>query len=177
MTEHRNEKLLNEALQYIAVHTPGEEAYRFLHSQMGISNEELMQYGLNDLREHFQYEWEDGTLWREFAAQMDRLLPRPDVYTTSAWISFAGELAEGVETSFVLEASKLLSAFREIAGKFSPDVVDTVYQVILVPNNALLSHEVFPAAVAAEQGADAQAISDMAASGSFEGGRMDIQQM
>ena len=177
MTENRNEKLLNEALQYIAVHTPGEEAYRFLHSQMGISNEELMQYGLNDLREYFQYEWEEGTLWREFAEQMDRLLPRPDVYTTSAWISFAGELAEGVETSFMLEASKLLSAFREIAGKFSPDVVDTVYQAVLVPNNALLSHEIFPAAVAAEQGANVQEISDMAASGSFEGGRMDIQQM
>ena len=55
--------------------------------------------------------------------------------------------------------------------------MDTVYQVILVPNNALLSHEIFPAAVAAEQGANVQEISDMAASGSFEGGRMDIQQM
>ena len=105
MTENRNEKLLNEALQYIAVHTPGEEAYRFLHSQMGISNEDLMQYGLNDLREYFQYEWEEGTLWREFADQMGRLLPQPDVHTTSAWISFASELAEGVETSFVLEAN------------------------------------------------------------------------
>lgn len=60
MTENRNEKLLNEALRYIVAHIPGEEAYRFLHSQMGISNEELMQYGLNDLREYFQYEWEDG---------------------------------------------------------------------------------------------------------------------
>ena len=177
MTENRNEKLLNGALRYIAVHTPGEEAYRFLHSQMGISNEDLMQYGLNDLREYFQYEWEEGTLWREFADQMDRLLPQPDVHTTSAWISFASELADGVETSFVLEANKLLSAFREIARNFSPNVVDTVYQVVLVPNNALLSHEIFPAAVAAEQGANVQEISDMAASGSFEGGRMDIQQM
>ena len=177
MTENRNKKLLNGVLHYIAAHTPSEEAYRFLHGQIGISNEELIQYGLDSLRGHFQYEWEEGTLWREFAEQMDRLLPRPDVYTTSAWISFAGELAEGVETSFALEASKLLSAFREIAGKFSPDVVDTVYQVILVPNNALLSHEIFPAAVAAEQGADAQTISDMAASGAFEGGRMYIQQM
>lgn len=177
MTENRNENLLNEALHYIAAHTPGEQAYRFLHDQMGISNEELMQYGLDGLRGHFQYEWEEGTRWREFADQMDRLLPRPDVYTTSAWISFAGELAAGVETSFVLEASKLLAAFREIAGEFSPDVVDTVYQVILEPNNALLSHEIFPAAAAAEQGADIHAISDMAASGFFEGGRMDIQQM
>lgn len=177
MTENRNEKLLNEALRYIAAHTPGEEAYRFLHDQIGITNEELMQYGLDGLRGHFQYEREEGTPWREFAEQMDGLLLRPDVYTTSAWISFAGELAEGVETSFTLDASKLLSAFREIAGKFSPDVVDTVYQVILVPNNALLSHEIFPAAVAAEQGANVQEISDMAASGSFEGGRMDIQQM
>lgn len=177
MTENRNEKLLNEALRYIVAHTPGEEAYRFLHDQMGVSNEELMQYGLDGLRGHFQYEWEEGTPWREVTEQMDRLLPRPDVYTTSAWISFAGELAEGVETSFTLEASKLLSAFREIAGKFSPDVVDTVYRVVLVPNNALLSHEIFPAAVAAEQGADVRAISDMAASGTFEGGRMDTQQM
>lgn len=95
MTENRNEKLLNEALRYIVAHTPGEEAYRFLHDQMGVSNEELMQYGLDGLRGHFQYEWEEGTLWREFTEQMDRLLPRPDVYTTSAWISFAGELAEG----------------------------------------------------------------------------------
>lgn len=177
MTENRDEKLLNGALHYIAAHTPGEEAYSFLHGQMGITNEELMQYGLDSLRGYFQYEWGEGTLWREFAEQMDRLLPRPDVYTTSAWISFAGELADGVETSVTLEASKLLSAFREIAGKFSPDVVDTVYQAVLVPNNALLSHEIFPAAVAAEQGADVQEISDMAASGSFEGGRMDTQQM
>ena len=136
MTENRNEKLLNGALRYIVAHIPGEEAYRFLHSQMGISNEELMQYGLNDLREYFQYEWEEGTLWREFADQMDRLLPQPDVHTTSAWISFASELADGVEASFVLEANKLLSAFREIAGNFSPNVVDTVYQVVLVPNNS-----------------------------------------
>ena len=177
MTENRNEKLLNEALRYIVAHTPGEEVYRFLHDQMGITNEELKQYGLDGLREHFRYEWAEGTLWREFADRMDRLMPWPDVYTTSAWISFASELAEGVETSFTLEASKLLSAFREIAGKFSPDAVNTVYQVVLVPNNALLSQEIFPAAMAAEQGADVQAISDMAASGFFEGGRMDIQQM
>ena len=98
MTENRNEKLLNEALRYIAAHTPGEEAYRFLHDQIGITNEELMQYGLDGLRGHFQYEREEGTPWREFAEQMDGLLLRPDVYTTSAWISFAGELAEGVET-------------------------------------------------------------------------------
>ena len=83
----------------------------------------------------------------------------------------------GVETSFTPEASKLLSAFREIAGNFSPDVVDTVYQVILAPKNAPLSHEIFPAAVSAEQGADVRTISEMAASGAFEGGRMDIQQM
>lgn len=74
MTENRNEKLLNGALHYIAAHTPSEEAYRFLHGQMGITNEELMQYGLDGLRGHFQYEWEEGTLWREFAEQMDRLL-------------------------------------------------------------------------------------------------------
>ena len=47
MTENRNEKLLNGALRYIAAHTPGEEAYRFLHGQIGISNEELIQYGLD----------------------------------------------------------------------------------------------------------------------------------
>ena len=84
MTENQNEKLLNEALRYIAAHTPSEEAYSFLHGQMGITNEELMQYGVDGLRGHFQYEWEEGTLWREFAEQMDGLLPRPDVYTTSA---------------------------------------------------------------------------------------------
>ena len=74
-------------------------------------------------------------------------------------------------------SARCVHHFCEIAGKFSPNVVDTVYQVILVPNNALLSHEIFPVALAVEQGADVQAISDMAASGSFEGGRMDIQQM
>lgn len=47
--------------------------------------------------------------------------------------------------------------------------MDTVYQVVLVPNNALLSHEIFPAAVAAEQGADVQAISDMGRKRFFRG--------
>ncbi len=171
MTEKRTEQILNSTLRYIATHIPSGMAYLVLHEQMGITNEELMERGLDQLRKHFQYEWEYGTPYREFADRMDRLLPHPDVYTTTAWITFAMELADGVETSFVQEAEKLLSAFREIVNKFEPDVVETVYQIIHTPNNALLSHEIYPAAVAAEQGADIQKISDMAMSGAFEGGR------
>ena len=49
-------------------------------------------------------------------------------------------------------------------------MVNTIYQTIHVPDNALLSNEIIPAAEAAEQGASVQEISDMAAGGLFGGG-------
>lgn len=101
---------------------------------------------------------------------LDNLIPQHDAHTTAAWIAFAEELAGGVENGFEREAASLLAAFQEISERFDPKVVNTIYQTIHVPDNALLSNEIIPAAEAAEQGASSQELSDMAASGLFGGG-------
>lgn len=101
---------------------------------------------------------------------LDKLIPQHDGYTTAAWIAFAEELADGAETAFEQEMSSLVAAFQEISTRFSPRAVETVYQVIHAPDNALLSNEILPAAEAAERGANSQELSDMAASGIFGGG-------
>lgn len=59
----------------------------------------------------------------------------------------------------------------------TPKVVNTIYQIIHVPDNTLLSNEIIPAAEAAEQGASVQEISDMAADGLFGGGPMPTLKM
>lgn len=101
---------------------------------------------------------------------LDKLITQHDGHTTAAWITFAEELADGAETAFEQEMSSLVAAFQEISKRFSPRAVETVYQVIHAPGNALLSNEILPAAEAAEQGASSQELSDMAASGLFGGG-------
>ena len=101
---------------------------------------------------------------------LDNLIPQHDAHTTAAWIAFAEELADGAETAFEREATSLVAAFQEISERFDPKVVNTIYQTIHVPDNALLSNEIIPAAEAAEQGASVQELSDMAASGLFGGG-------
>lgn len=103
---------------------------------------------------------------------LDKLIPQHDSHTTAAWIAFAEELADGVENAFEREAVSLVAAFQEISERFDPKVVNTVYQTIHVPDNALLSNEIIPAAEAAEQGASVQEISDMAAGGLFGSGPM-----
>lgn len=140
-------------------------------------SQELADHGHDDQQNHSQYQWAEGTPQKRYADMLDLLLPQPDAHTTAAWITFAEELADGVESTFEQEMFALVAAFLEISKQFSSRTVNTVYQTIHVPNNALLSHEIFPAAVAAEHGADVQEISDMAASGTFEGGRMAVQQM
>ena len=101
---------------------------------------------------------------------LDKLIPQHDGHTTAAWITFAEELADGAENGFEREAASLVAAFQEISERFDPKVVNTIYQTIHVPDNALLSNEIIPAAEAAEQGASVQELSDMAASGLFGGG-------
>ena len=101
---------------------------------------------------------------------LDKLIPQHDGHTTAAWITFAEELADGAENGFEREAASLVAAFQEISERFDPKVVNTIYQTIHVPDNALLSNEIIPAAEAAEQGASSQELSDMAASGLFGGG-------
>lgn len=108
---------------------------------------------------------------------LDKLIPQHDGHTTAAWITFAEELADGVETAFEQEMSSLVAAFQEISKRFSPRAVETVYQVIHAPGNALLSNEILPAAEAAEQGASSQELSDMAASGLFGGGPVPTLKM
>ena len=101
---------------------------------------------------------------------LDKLIPQHDGHTTAAWIAFAEELADGVENGFEREAASLVAAFQEISERFDPKVVNTIYQVIHAPGNALLSNEILPAAEVAEQGASSQELSDMAASRLFGGG-------
>ena len=101
---------------------------------------------------------------------LDKLIPQHDAHTTAAWIAFAEELADGVENGFEREAASLVAAFQEISERFNPKVVNTIYQVIHAPGNALLSNEILPAAEVAEQGASSQELSDMAASRLFGGG-------
>ena len=108
---------------------------------------------------------------------LDKLIPQHDGRTTAAWIAFAEELADGVENGFEREAASLVAAFQEISERFDPKVVNTIYQTIHVPDNALLSNEILPAAEAAEQGASVQEISDMAADGLFGGGPMPTLKM
>ena len=108
---------------------------------------------------------------------LDDLIPQHDAHTTAAWIAFAEELADGVENGFEREVASLVAAFQEISKRFSPRAVETVYQVIHAPGNALLSNEILPAAEAAEQGASVQEISDMAADGLFGGGPMPTLKM
>ena len=108
---------------------------------------------------------------------LDKLIPQHDGHTTAAWITFAEELADGAETAFEQEMSSLVAAFQEISERFDPKVVNTIYQVIHAPGNALLSNEILPAAEAAEQGASVQEISDMAADGLFGGGPMPTLKM
>ena len=170
MTEKRKEELLGRVLRGFAECSDGVETYRFLHDDFGITNEELVECGLDRLRKHFRYEWAEGTPQREYANMLDQLLPAPDMYTTALWIGFAEEIADGVESSFDREANALVAAFREISKRFSSHAVETVYQAIHAPANALLSNEIIPAAEAAEQGASSQELSDMAASGIFGGG-------
>lgn len=105
---------------------------------------------------------------------LDSLIPQHDAHTTAAWIAFAEELADGVENGFEREAASLVAAFQEISERFNPKVVNTIYQIIHVPDNTLLSNEIIPAA---EQGASVQEISDMAADGLFGGGPMPTLKM
>lgn len=171
ITEERKTELLDATLEYISELSNGEELYHTLHDCIGITNEELMECGMDYLLRCFQYEWGDGSPQRQYAQLLDELLPqRHDVYTTSAWIRFAEELADGMETSFEQEASALTAAFQEIAGRFSPQVVTLVYQTIHAHDNVLLANEIPLAAEAAEHGATVQELADMAAAGKFEGG-------
>ena len=97
MTEKRKEELLARVLRGFAECSDGVETYRFLHDDFGITNEELVECGLDRLRKHFRYEWAEGTPQREYANMLDRLLPAPDVYTTALWMGFAEEIADGAE--------------------------------------------------------------------------------
>ena len=118
--------------------------------------------------------WRTLELFNSFVQQY---AAQEDAHTTAAWIAFAEALADGVENGFEREAASLVAAFQEISERFDPKVVNTIYQIIHVPDNTLLSNEIIPAAEAAEQGASVQEISDMAADGLFGGGPMPTLKM
>lgn len=117
-----------------------------------------------------EYEWAQFDVRRLYAEKLDRVLSQHDVRTTKAWIEFAEELADGVNTTFANEAESLVAAFKEVSDHYSPQAVATIYQTIHIPNNALLAHEILAAAEYAEQGMTISELSDMAMRGEFEGG-------
>ena len=143
---------------------------QYAAQELDSTTPESADHGQDDQQKHFQYQWAVGTPQRKYADMLDNLIPQHDAHTTAAWITFAEELADGAETAFEQEMSSLVAAFQEISKRFSPRAVETVYQVIHAPGNALLSNEILPAAEAAEQGASSQELSDMAASRLFGGG-------
>ena len=143
---------------------------QYANQELDSATSESADHEHDDQQKHFQYQWAEETPQRKYADMLDKLIPQHNGYTTAAWIAFAEELADGGETTFEQEASSLVAAFREISKRFSSHAVETVYQAIHAPANALLSNEIIPAAEAAEQGASSQELSDMAASGLFGGG-------
>ena len=135
---------------------------QYANQELDSATSESTVHGQDDQQKHFQYQWAVGTPQRKYADMLDNLIPQHDAHTTAAWITFAEELADGAETAFEQEMSSLVAAFQEISKWFNPRAVETVYQVIHAPGNALLSNEILPAAEAAEQGASSQELSDMA---------------
>lgn len=116
-----------------------------------------------------EYEWSAFDVRRLYAEKLDHVLTYHDTRTTTAWIEFAEELADGVDTTFAEEAEKLVSAFQKVSECHSPQAVTAIYRTIHTPNNALLAHEILAAAKYAEQGMTPSELSDMARRGAFEG--------
>lgn len=117
-----------------------------------------------------QYEWGTEDVRRAFAEKLDHVLPQHDVPTTTAWIKFAEELADALDSSFEAEAESLLKAFQEVSAQYSPKAVAEVYATIHVQGNALLASEIPAAAERAEQGLNSNQLSDLAARGIFQAG-------
>lgn len=164
---HR-QHLIDTILNYLGEHHDSSRLYEMLHEEMGFSNEDIMDLGF-DLSEHWVYEWKSEDIQRRYAERLDSILPQHDVFTTTAWIEFAEDMAEGTDTSFESEAELLIAAFKEISECHSPQAVAKVYATVHVPGNALLANEIIAAAKYAEQGMSVQELSDMASRGEFEG--------
>jgi len=175
MTEKRAMELLKTAIPYIPALAGDRQAlYNTLHHGIGMTNEELMECGMEHLRDKFQYEWAAEMPEYRYAKKLDDLLPQSDVYTTSKWMEYLRELADSLESSFAREAADLLFAFREITEEYPPLTVMKVYDTIHIHGGALLPREVIMAAAAAQRGATVQELSEMAASGAFENGRLPV---
>lgn len=116
-----------------------------------------------------KYKWAPFDVRKLYAEKLDSVLLHHDVRTTTAWIEFAEELADSLDSTFVKEAESLIAAFQEVRNHYSPQAVAAIYQTIHMPNNALLAHEILAAAEYAEQGMTASELSDMAMHGEFEG--------
>lgn len=166
-TEHR-QHLFDTVLNYLGEHHDGNQLYEMFHEEMGLSNEDIIELGF-DLSEYFVYEWKPGDAQRHYAEELDYVVSQHNVATTTAWIRFAEELADGTESTFEEEAELLIAAFKEISEKYSPQAIAKVYETIHIPDNALLANEIVAAAACAEQGASVQLLSDMAKCGAFEG--------
>ena len=84
MTEKRKEELLARVLRGFAECSDGVETYRFLHDDFGITNEELVECGLDRLRKHFRYEWAEGTPQREYERMLLLRSALPDTRRNGA---------------------------------------------------------------------------------------------
>jgi len=169
MTEERTKELLTAAIRHISA---GERQalYKALHESIGMTNEEILDCGMDHLRDQFVYEWTAQMSELTYAERLDSILPQHDVYTTGKWIEYLRELAGDMESSFNKEAEDTLLAFQEITERFPPHAVAQVYETIHIEGNALLPSEIVMAAEQAQRGATIQELSDMAANGVFESG-------
>lgn len=116
---------------------------------------------------NMQYRWADGTPQRKYADELDRLIPCHTTEITSLWISLAEEVSE--ETSFEKEAALLVDAFRTISARFKPSTVQSIYNSILEPGEALLSCEIPPAAEDLENGKNLDTVCELAKLGYYAG--------
>ena len=159
--------LIDTILNYLGEHYDSSRLYEMFHDEMGFSDEDIEELGF-ELSEHRSYEWKDGDMRRQYAEQLDDVLPRHDVLTTAAWIKFAEEVSDWEDEEFQKEAELLIAAFKEISERYSPKAVAEVYAMVHMAQGIPLANEIIAAAEYAERGMTAPELSEMAYSGKFE---------
>lgn len=128
MTEKRKEELLARVLRGFAECSDGVETYRFLHDDFGITNEELVECGLDRLRKHFRYEWAEGTPRENMQICSTGCSLRPTCIPRLCGWDLQRRLRTGRSHPLSRKRTRWVAAFREISKRLSPRAVETVYQ-------------------------------------------------
>lgn len=67
--------LIDTILNYLGEHYDSSRLYEMFHDEMGFSDEDIVELGF-ELSEYRSYEWKDGDVRRQYAEQLDDVLPR-----------------------------------------------------------------------------------------------------